>query len=325
MGHEGTGLTQSGFSFAGLPSSTQDRLSSRYVVLPVPYEATTEWLSGTRHAPFSIIDSSRLLELYDCAIDTDVSEAGIYTAEEMAPDMSGPQSMTDKVEAEVGRWLDEGKVPVLVGGEHTISLGAVRALAARYPDLSVLQLDAHSDLRNDYLGARVSQATVMRRVREICPAVQIGIRSLSSAENHHIKENNLPVVFWPPKKPSSEWLPAALSHLTDSVYITIDADVFDSSILPWVGTPEPGGLTWDDVWQVLEPVARTRTIVGFDVVEFCPREAGAAPSAYMLAKLIYRLIGYSWLHTLGESNNDTRAQRTEQEASSAWLNHRTLQ
>ena len=314
MGREAAGLTQSGFSFAGLPSSTQDKLSSRYVILPIPYEATTEWLAGTRHGPFSIIDSSRLLELYDHIVDIDVSQAGIYTAEEMPPDVAGPESMVDKVQAEVGRWVDEGKVPVLLGGEHTISIGAVRALAERYPNLSVLQLDAHADLRDSYLGARVSQATVMRRIRETCPAVQIGVRSLSLTEIDHIKEASLSVVFWPPQEASSEWLPSALSHLTDSVYITIDADVFDSATLPWVGTPEPGGLTWDDAWHILEPVARTRTIVGFDVVEFCPRSTGAAASAYMLAKLTYRLIGYSWLHSRNRLSTDNRAQRTEQEA-----------
>ena len=315
MGREQSGLIQSGFSFAGLPSSSQDKNSSRYVILPVPYEATTEWLAGTRHGPSSIIDSSRLLELYDHVLDTDVSQAGIYTAEEMPPDMRGPESMVEKVTAEVGQWVDAGKVPVLLGGEHTISIGAVRALAARHADLSVLQLDAHADLRDDYLGARVSQATVMRRIRETCPAVQIGVRALSGAERDLISSESLPVVFWPPKGAASEWLPPALSHLTDSVYITIDADVFDSAILPWVGTPEPGGLTWDDVWLVLESVARTRTIVGFDIVEFCPRATGAASSAYMLAKLAYRLIGYSWLHSQHrESSNDTRAQHTEQEA-----------
>ena len=313
MGPEGD-IPQSGFSFAGLPSSTTDISASRYVVIPVPYEATTEWLPGTRQGPFSIIDSSRLLELYDHELDADVSRAGICTVDELAPDLGGPERMIAAVKDEIGRWLDENKVPVMLGGEHTITIGAVQALLERYPRLSVLQLDAHADLRDSYLGARFSQATVMRRIRELCPAAQAGVRSLSTAERQLIAEQSLPVVFWPPKEDTDTWLGKLTSALTDTVYVTIDADVFDSALLPWVGTPEPGGLTWDDIWLVLREVAAQKTIVGFDVVEFCPRAAGAAPSAYMLAKLVYRLIGHIWKGAGSNPTNTARAGSTDQEA-----------
>lgn len=307
-------ISQSGFSFAGLPSSIADISASRYVVVPVPYEATTEWLPGTRQGPFSIIDSSRLLELYDHELDADVSRAGICTVDELAPDLGGPERMVATVKDEIGRWLDRDKVPVMLGGEHTITIGAVQALVERHPGLSVLQLDAHADLRDSYLGARFSQATVMRRIRELCPAAQAGVRSLSSAERQLITEHDLPVVFWPPEGDTNTWLSKLTSALTDTVYITIDADVFDSAILPWVGTPEPGGLTWDDIWLVLREIAGRKTIVGFDVVEFCPRADGAASSAYMLAKLVYRLIGHIWKSADGNSTNTARAGSTDQEA-----------
>ncbi len=307
-------IPQSSLSFAGLPSSIADISASRYVVVPVPYEATTEWLPGTRQGPLSIIESSRLLELYDHELDADVSRAGICTVDELAPDLGGPERMVAAVKDEIGRWLDRDKVPIMLGGEHTITIGAVQALAERYDGLSVLQLDAHADLRDSYLGARFSQATVMRRVRELCPAVQAGVRSLSNAERQLIAEHNLPVVFWPPQRDANTWLGKVTSALSDTVYVTIDADVFDSAILPWVGTPEPGGLTWNDIWLVLQEVARQKTIVGFDVVEFCPRADGAASSAYMLAKLVYRLIGHIWKGADGNPTNSVRAGSTEQEA-----------
>jgi agmatinase len=313
MDSEG-GSPQSSLSFAGLPSSTADISASRYVVVPVPYEATTEWLCGTRQGPLSIIESSRLLELYDHELDADVSRAGICTVDELAPDLGGPERMVAAVKGEIGRWLDRDKVPVMLGGEHTITIGAVQAFVERYDGLSVLQLDAHADLRDNYLGARFSQATVMRRVRELCPAAQAGVRSLSLAERQFIAEHDLPVLFWPLQGDANTWLAKLTSALTDTVYITIDADVFDSAVLPWVGTPEPGGLTWNDIWLVLRQVAQQKTIVGFDVVEFCPRAGGAASSAYMLAKLVYRLIGYIWKGEGGNPTNTARAGSTEQEA-----------
>ncbi len=302
-------------AFAGLDSSHTSIDAARFVILPVPYEATTEWLSGTRHAPDRIIESSRLLELYDHELNRDISRAGIATAPAIQPVLSGPESMVARVKDEVSHWLSRGKIPVLLGGEHTITLGAVQAMRAKYADLSVLHLDAHADLRDEYFGARCSQATVMRRVRELCPAAQMGVRAISEAERTYVDENRLPVVFWPPT--SDCWIEDVLEALSNTVYVTIDADVFDSAILPSVGTPEPDGPGWQDVWSLLRAVAGSRHIAGFDVVELAPEGRLGDVCAYTLAKLIYRLIGYIQMHNeQREASNSGRISDNDQREAS---------
>jgi len=276
-------------AFAGLDSSAADIEAARFIVIPIPYEATTEWLSGTRCGPDRIIQSSRLLELYDHVLDADISKAGIATAPVVEPVLSGPADMVAEVKREVGSWLHRGKTPVILGGEHTITLGAVQAMRERYASLSVLHLDAHADLRDTYLGTRCSQATVMRRVHELCPVSQAGIRALSLAERRYIEEHHMVTVFWPP--PDGAWLEGLVASLSDTVYISIDADVFDSGFLPSVGTPEPGGPGWHDVWSILRAVTSKKRVIGFDVVELSPHGEVGDVCAYTLARLVYRLIG----------------------------------
>jgi agmatinase len=283
------GSPQTAPAFAGLDSSPAEIESARFIVIPVPYEATTEWLTGTRRGPACIIDSSKLLELYDQELDADISKAGIATAPVLEPVLSGPEAMVAAVRGEVGSWLARGKVPVMLGGEHTITLGAVQAMRERYADLSVLHLDAHADLRDDYLGSRYSQATVMRRVHEVCPIAQTGIRALSLAERRFIAEQRIPAVFWPPRE--ADWLEKLVASLTGTVYVTIDADVFDSGFMPCVGTPEPGGPGWHDIQSILSAVAASKKVVGFDVVELCPHGHIGDVCAYTLARLVYRFIG----------------------------------
>ncbi len=256
----------------------------------MPYETTTEWLTGTRHAPERIIHSSRLLELYDNELDRDISQAGIATASAVEPVLSGPEAMVARVRAETAAWLALGKIPVIIGGEHTITLGAVQAAYERRAVLSVLHLDAHADLRDAYLGTRCSQATVMRRVHELCPIVQAGVRSLSQGERRYISERQIRTFFWPPT--DEQWIETLVASLSEHVYVTIDADVFDSGFLPSVGTPEPGGPGWHDVLSILQAVAGSRRVVGFDVVEFAPEGRIGDVCAYTLARLIYRFIGH---------------------------------
>ena len=282
-------------AFAGLDSLAPHIEAARFIVIPVPYEATTEWLTGTRHAPERIIHSSRLLELYDWELDADISQAGIATTAALEPVLSGPEAMVAEVRRQTASWLAQGKTPVIIGGEHTITLGAVQAMRERYADLSVLHLDAHADLRDSYLGTRCSQATVMRRVHECCPITQVGVRSLSTAERRYIEERGTRTVFWPPE--DADWVEAAVASLGDHVYVTIDADVFDSGLLPCVGTPEPGGPGWQDIKTLLESVARRKAVVGFDVVELSPEGRIGDVCAYSIARLIYHFIGCIHHHT----------------------------
>lgn len=261
------------------------------VILPVPYDSTSEWQSGSRHGPQAIIDASQYLELYDLELDCEIYRVGICTLPELEPVMSGPKEMVRRVYRAVRSSIRAGKIVVMVGGEHSLSLGSVQAFKEMFPGLSVLQLDAHADLRHRYLGTKYGQASVMRRIAELCPIVQVGIRSLSWEEKQFLRRNKMMPFFMSDLESNQVPLDRILSALSDEVYITIDVDVLDPSIMPAVGTPEPGGMLWQQILEIMRPLCSRKKVVGFDVVEFCPRE-GSASSAFLLAKLIYKIIGY---------------------------------
>jgi len=266
--------------------------AARVVLLPVPYDSTTSYVAGTRRGPQAIVEASHYVELHDEELGGDLTAAGIHTLPPLPPLVSGPSDMVDAVEAEVASHLECGKTLGLLGGEHSVTLGSVRAHLRRHPRLSVLQLDAHADLRDQYEGSPFSHACVMRRVRELVPAVQVGIRSLSAAESAHAKANALPIV-WAREVKRAPFDPArVIGGLTGEVYVTVDCDVFDSGMMPAVGTPEPGGLDWYDVVELLDAVSRARKIIGFDVVELSPIPGLVAPD-FLAARLVYRLLALS--------------------------------
>jgi agmatinase len=278
-------------NFGGLPPALSGFDSARITVLPVPYDGTTEWHSGTRNGPKSIIDASFYLEWFDIELGREIVNAGIHTLPELEPAMGSPKDMADRVYATVNYLLDKSKFVAMLGGEHSISCGAIQAYNAHYQDFSVLQLDAHTDLRNKYLGTEYSHACVMRRIIDICPITQVGIRSMSLEESEFISAKGLkPFICNQDNIPSSTG--EIIQTLAQNVYITIDLDVFDPSIMAAVGTPEPGGMLWHDVINLLRAVSRERTVVGFDVVELCP-DQGPESCAFMAAKLAYKLMGYA--------------------------------
>ncbi len=277
-------------TFAAIPPQDAVRETSQVVLLPVPYDSTTDYKSGTREGPQAIIDASQYLELYDAELDKEIYHVGIHTLPPLKPVMSGPEHMIERVYQAAAPLLAQDKLPVMLGGEHSLTLGVVRALVERHPKLSVLQLDAHADLRDEYLGTKYSHACVMRRVWELCPIVPVGIRSLSLEEHQFIKQQELKLVYAEDYAPDS--IPQLISRLSPQVYVTIDLDVLDPSIMSAVGTPEPGGLSWHQVSSLLHHVARERHIVGFDLVELCPKE-GPTSCAFLAAKLAYKMIGYA--------------------------------
>ncbi len=273
-------------NFAGIREPYSLLEKARIVVLPVPYDSTVGWHSGQREGPRAIIDASQNLEFYDQELDRETFKVGIHTLMELQPALGSPARMVSRVERAVAWILEKGKFPVLLGGEHSITVGAVRALVRRYPDLSVLQLDAHADLRQSYLGTRYSHACTARRLMELCPVVGVGIRSLSSEEQVFVEEKGLR--YFPPGNiPIRE----VLASLSARVYITIDLDVLDPAIMAAVGSPEPGGLGWGEALALLKAVAGGKELVGFDLVELCPRQ-GPAACAFTAAKLAYKLMGY---------------------------------
>ena len=279
------------YNFLGLPSEFAEFEKSEFVILPVPYEQTTTYQKGTKHAPKAIIAASREVETFDEELKFEACKAGICTLNQMEITTSGPQKMLEKVHQATKELINQGKKVVMVGGEHTISIGAVKAFCEKYPDLSVLQMDAHADLRDSYQENRFSHACVMRRIGELSHFVAVGIRNLSEEEHEFIQKNKPDVFSAQDKRDCDRWKEKVLDKLGSDVYLTFDLDVFDPSIMPAVGTPEPGGLLWYETLDFLKELVYQKNLVGFDVVELCPIPGLVAPD-FLAAKLIYKIIGY---------------------------------
>lgn len=265
------------------------RDTSKVVIVPVPYDGTSTYIKGADQGPKAILDASPNLEFYDIQTDSEVFTEGIYTDDAVDGDWRGPEAMAAAVRSRIAGLLDEGKFPVVLGGEHSVSIGAFEAMARRYPDLTILQLDAHSDLRDEYEGSQYNHACVMARARELCPIVQVGIRSMDVSEKPSMDKRRVFFAHDICDGADRSWIERCVGLLGEHVYITIDLDVFDPSVLPATGTPEPGGMTWYDVMALMKAVFRARTIVGFDVVELCPRPEHWG-SDFLAAKLVYALL-----------------------------------
>ena len=278
-------------NFGGVDPAFPSFEESTFIVLPVPYDLTSTYQSGSRRGPNAILEASSQMELYDDELCKETYLAGIYTLPSLEPDARGPGEMANAVRRAVADILLSDKIPVILGGEHSISFGAVQAFKEKYPGISVLQLDAHADLRNYYQCSPYGHASVGRRISEICPLIQAGIRSMSAEEAAFLKEGNV-------KSFSADFILAERSPcekicetLGGDVYVTIDIDVLDPSIMPSTGTPEPGGIYWKDILSLMREVSKRCRVRGFDVVELSPIPGIVAPD-FLTAKLIYRIMGY---------------------------------
>jgi agmatinase len=274
--------------FGGADAAPKDPDKSQIIILPVPYDGTSTWVKGADKGPFCLIEASSELETYDMETGTDVSEHGIVTAEPLElPD--DPAEMVEAVKRAVLDHIDAHRFSVLLGGEHSVSIGSIWAHASRFFNMSVLQLDAHADLRDEYRGSRYNHACTMARAREVSPCVQAGIRSISREELTRVEEGR----FFTARDihGTKKWEQNVLEDLTENVYVTIDLDVLDPSIMPSTGTPQPGGLDWYQITGLLKEVAATKNVVGFDVVELCPNGANKAPDL-LAAKLVYKFLSY---------------------------------
>jgi agmatinase len=262
-----------------------------FVVVPVPYDLTSTYQPGSRRGPAAIIEASTNMELYDEELKKETYLAGIHTTLPLTIDARGPKNMINAVRKKIAKVSVQNKIPVMLGGEHSISLGAVQALKEKYPKLKVLQLDAHADLRESYQESPYSHASVARRISEICPLIQVGIRSMSKEESDFLPQSKVKSYSADFALENKDWCETICKDLSGDLFVTIDLDVFDPSIMPSTGTPEPGGLYWRNVLRLLELVSRSCKIRGFDVVELAPISGIVAPD-FMAAKLIYRLMGY---------------------------------
>ena len=262
--------------------------NSRVVLLPVCYDKTSTYGKGADKGPKALLDASYNLEFYDIETDSEVYKCGIHTAEPIITDLP-PEKMCEIVYAKSQEYIDAGKFVVTIGGEHSVSVGTAKAHCEKYPNTTVLQLDAHSDLRDSYEGSPYNHACVMARVKEFAPIVQVGIRSMDTCEKPNMDRSR--VFFAKDIWDNTSWMGEAASLLTENVYITIDLDAFDSSLMPSAGTPEPGGMFWWPVLNFLKMVSERANIVGFDIVELCPNKDNKAPD-FLAAKLLYKLLSY---------------------------------
>ena len=278
-------------NFLSLTPEQSSPETARIVLIPVPYDSTTSYRGGARDGPAGIIAASAQMEDYDLELDIDIAELGIHTTPFLEPQMAGPGPMAERVRRAVASRIAPGRTVGVMGGEHSLTAGSVQAHLEAYPSLSVLYLDAHADLRDEYQGTRWGHASAARRVFDMCPLVLAGVRSLSIEERDLIQENRIPV--WPAPEDGG-LLPAddLIASLGDPVYVSVDLDVFDPSLMAAVGTPEPGGLSWRQVTALLRAVAESRRIVGFDVCELSPGE-GPTACTYTAARLVGKLAAYS--------------------------------
>src|SRR4030042_2574026 len=241
-------------NFAGLTSPHTNFKTARAVIIPVPYDGTTEWHSGTREGPQAIIDASPYLELYDMELDQEIHKVGINTLPAVQPVSGSIEDMLHRVYTVARELIKQDKFIVMLGGEHSLSLGMIKALKEKYEDLSVLPRDAHADLRDEYLGTKYNNACVMRRILEYCPITQVGIRSLSLEEQHFLSQHNMKPFYSSTQALDPTAVPQIVKSLSNNVYISIDLDVFDPSIMSAVGTPEPGGMQWHETLNILKTV-----------------------------------------------------------------------
>lgn len=277
--------------FGGTTPTSTSFNDARVVILPVPLDRTTSYVAGTRNGPHEILVASSHMELWDEETGTDVHSIGIFTL----PEMEFPFATMDEVMAEIrrvaGELVSRGKFPVILGGEHSITAPVVAAVAAQHPGLSVLQIDAHADLRDSFMGTPHNHACAMRRVLDYAPTTQVGIRSLSPEEAAAVPSLRTRIFYDWNMRQAGDWIQQVVDSLSDTVYITIDCDGLDPAVMPAVGTPEPGGLSWHETTALLRRVFESKKVVGFDIVELAPLSGNVSPN-FLCAKLLYKMLSY---------------------------------
>jgi agmatinase len=277
--------------FGGTTPTTTDFDKARVVILPIPLDRTTSYVPGTRNGPHEILVASSHMELWDEETQTDVHRIGIFTLPEMEFPFATMEEVVREIRRVAGELVSRGKFPMIIGGEHSITPAVVAAVADRHPGVSVLQIDAHADLRDSYLGTPHSHACAIRRTLEYARTTQVGIRSLSSEEAAAVPSLPTEIFYDYNMRDDPAWMDRVVESLSETVYITIDVDGFDPAIMPATGTPEPGGLSWYEALKLLRRVIERRTVVGCDLVELAPMGGNVAPN-FLCAKLIYKILSY---------------------------------
>ena len=277
-------------TYAGIEEQYGQLVSAKTVLIPVPYDGTSTWQKGADKGPEAFLDASENMELYDIETNSEVYKTGVFLAEAVTEN-SSPEKMVEAVYNTVKEYLKKDKFTTVFGGEHSVSIGAIRAHNEAYDNLTVLQLDAHADLRKEYEGSKCNHACALYEANKTTNLIQVGIRSMDASEKKVMNTDN--VFFAHDMVNEDYWDDAAIELMTDNVYITIDLDAFDPSILSSTGTPEPGGMLWYETLTFLKKVFEQKNVVGFDIVELCPNKQDRS-SDFLAAKLYYKMLSYKY-------------------------------
>lgn len=277
-------------TFGGIPEELGEATTSKIFLTSIPYDGTSTWGKGADKGFEAFLDAAENMELYDIETDSEVYHRGIHLSPAIKEDNS-PETMYQAVYRKTTSLLDTGKFLTFFGGEHSISIGIIKAFYEKYQDLTVLQLDAHTDLRPEYEGSKYNHACAVFDASKNTNLIQVGIRSMDVSEKEHL--NREKCFFAHELDADNHWMEKALAKMTDEVYITLDLDVFDPSIMPSTGTPEPGGMLWPEMMTFLRKVFSEKNVVGFDIVELAPNENNKAPD-FLAAKLYYKMLSYKF-------------------------------
>lgn len=277
-------------TYAGIPEELAKLEQAKIVLIPVPYDGTSTWQKGADKGPEAFLNASENMELYDIETDTEVYKQGVYLADAVTEN-SSPEAMVDAVHEITKKYIKKNKFVTIFGGEHSISIGTIRAFNEMFPSLTVLQLDAHADLRKSYEGSKCNHACAVYEASQTTNLIQVGIRSMDIIEKTVMDEEK--TYFAHDMAVDDNWMDSAIDQMTDNVFITIDLDAFDPSILPSTGTPEPGGLLWYETLEFLKQVFEEKNVVGFDIVELCPNPKEKS-SDFLAAKLYYKMLSYKF-------------------------------
>lgn len=287
-------------NYAGIPQDLAQLEKAKIVLIPVPYDGTSTWGKGADKGPNAFLEASENMELYDIETDTEVYKQGIYLADEILENRS-PESMVDTVHKVTKEYIKRNKFVALIGGEHSISIGSIRAFNECFENLSVLHIDAHADLRKTYQGTQYNHACAVHEASQQTNLVQVGIRSMDAIEKTYMDPDK---TFFAHEMLSNEyWMDNVIDQLSDNVFITFDLDALDPSIMPSTGTPEPGGLLWYETLEFLLQVFQEKNVVGFDMVELCPNKNDKSPD-FLAAKLFYKMLTYKFKEEEADDDYD---------------------
>ncbi len=279
-------------TYAGISAEYSKLDQSKIVLIPVPYDGTSTWQKGADKGPEAFLEASENMELYDIETDSEVYKQGVFLAEAVTENAS-PEAMVDAVHKTTKSFIKKNKFVTVFGGEHSISIGTIRAFNEMFEDLTVLHIDAHADLRKSYEGSKCNHACAVYEASQSTNLIQVGIRSMDAIAKTVMNQEQ--TYFAHDMAEDDNWMDSAIDQMTDNVFITFDLDALDPSIMPSTGTPEPGGLLWYETLEFLKQVFEEKTVVGFDIVELCPNK-NEKSSDFLAAKLYYKMLSYKFMN-----------------------------